>query len=136
MSDATFSTIICFLFILLIILLEIFRNLVTYINVYMAMYIHVHVQFGCCQHKHKWMSSSPIYVRLSLEVTCALGFVYLLMCMFQIPYLWCCLADCLRCMMCMYVYAGSPLTIVVILQPLRTLYVCSTPAGRTSISYV
>ena len=38
----------------------------TYINVYMAMYIHVHVQFGCCQHKYKWMSSSPIYVRLSL----------------------------------------------------------------------
>ena len=28
------------------------------------------VQFSCYQHKYKWMSSSPIYIRLSLEVTC------------------------------------------------------------------
>ena len=28
------------------------------------------VQFGCYQHKHKWMSLSPIYIKLSLEVTC------------------------------------------------------------------
>ena len=38
------------------------------------------VQFGCYQHQHKWMSSSPIYIRLSLEVTWVCLAVYHVSC--------------------------------------------------------